>query len=122
MRDPITVAQAILTSIGHRDRNLPPDEELELLARSYLEMTRESGSPAHFFVSLQAAKDYAAARGFPPDRIETARRELSDVLIDARPSSEDPLRWKVRKHDLYVSVARERRLLVVTHAHAPRRK
>lgn len=68
------------------------------------------------YVSLAAAREYAAHERL---RDEEARRELTELAMDARETAE-PGVWRMRRRssglDLQLRVAKEGRLLVVTHA------
>lgn len=74
------------------------------------------GQRGQVFVSLTAAQQHAAARDLP---LETARRELTELLLDAREASDGS--WRARKRSLDVDVSarvsQEGALLVVTYAH-----
>jgi hypothetical protein len=67
------------------------------------------------YVTLTAAEQYARQRGL---RIEEARRELTELLLDARVQDEtSPMRVRARSRltqiDVSARVSREGRLLVV---------
>jgi hypothetical protein len=70
------------------------------------------------YVTLSAARAFARAGGYGEHEIEAARRELTELLLDARQSASDPSRWRARKRstdlDITAIVAREGRLYVVT--------
>lgn len=79
------------------------------------------GSLGQIYVTLRAAEDYAGDERL---RAEEARRELTELLLDARvrdPAAE-PMQVRARSRasgiDLSATVVREGRLLVVTSAHA----
>ena len=77
------------------------------------------GETGCVFVSLRAAEEYARATG---QRVEEARRELTERLLDARRTS-DPATgaegWRYRSRetqlDIGAHVARVGRLAVVVH-------
>lgn len=79
---------------------------------------RRLGTTGHIYVTYAAAATYAAALGLRP---EEARRELTELLLDAtRPENaawETPERWRRRSRnagvDITARVAREGRLAVV---------
>lgn len=74
------------------------------------------------YVTLSAARRFAELGGYGPHEIEAARRELTELLLDAKQSMTDPSRWRARKRstdlDITAIVAREGRLLVVTAVNA----
>ena len=77
-------------------------------------------SRGHVYVTLAAAERYAEERHL---RIEEARRELTEILLDARIGDEGPpmhVRSRSRTAGLDVSatISREGRLLVVVSVHA----
>lgn len=70
------------------------------------------------YVTLSAARRFAEQAGYDEHELEAARRELTELVLDAKQSATDPSQWRVRKRstdlDLTCRVAREGRLLVVT--------
>ncbi|MGN6103724.1 MAG: hypothetical protein ACTHU0_01340 [Kofleriaceae bacterium] len=76
----------------------------------------------HVFVSLAAAREYARYEGLQE---EQARRELTDLLLDAREVSGEPGMWRTRKRsvglDIKVRVVVEGRLHVVVRVHVRER-
>lgn len=77
------------------------------------------GDRGQVYVTLAAAEQYAEARRLS---IEAARRELTELLLDARPHASDPAAWRARSRttqiDITARVVIEGRLLVVVSAHA----
>lgn len=77
------------------------------------------------YVTLAAARQYAAARKL---REEEARRELTELLLDARPLDEPNCdgteAWRYRSRpkglDISAHVSREGRLAVVVHVRVRR--
>lgn len=117
------IAHHILAQAGQPDPQPPPLDQLAELAREYLRLApgaRETLSdvPA-LFVSLGAAREFGAAMRHAND--ETARRRLTELLVDAKQSATDPAEWRYRNRataiDITAHVAVEGRLLVVTHVH-----
>ena len=101
-------------------RPVPPQlrSELAELGAAYLELARAARSqPRQIYVTLAAAREYARAVG--ADGVEDARRELTELLLQARPKAGDPSRWRLREPDLDARVAidDQARLAVVTHIH-----
>lgn len=74
------------------------------------------------YVTLSAARSFARAGGYGEHELEAARRELTELLLDARQSTTDPSRWRMRRRatdlDITAIVAREGRLYVVTSVNA----
>jgi hypothetical protein len=74
------------------------------------------------YVTLAAARRFRELGGYGEHELETARRELTELLLDAKQSTADPSRWRARRRatdlDLTAIVAREGRLLVVTSVNA----
>jgi hypothetical protein len=101
-RAPEQIAHAILQQAGRvddADREMPSDEDLAVLARAYLaQIDPATVDRARLFVSLAAAKEFAAATGRGPEGLEAARRELAEHLLRAKRSTEDPTSWRVRPH------------------------
>jgi hypothetical protein len=101
-------------------RPVPPQLRAALaeLGEAYLELARAARSqPRQIYVTLAAAHEYARAIG--AEGIEDARRELTELLLQARPKMGDPSRWRLREPDLSARVAidEKARLAVVTHIH-----
>lgn len=73
------------------------------------------GAEGQVFVSLRAAEQWLDANDFTG--IEEARRDLTELLLDAYRTDGDPelvrYRSKAQRLDLYARIAREGRLLVV---------
>ena len=65
------------------------------------------------YVSLAAAQQYASARRLQP---EEARRQLTELLLDAKPRDDGSYRARSRSTqiDITARVAVEGRLLVIT--------
>lgn len=127
MTDAEKIAQTILARLGElRAGKLPPDRQsmalvdLEPLARainaSSAGETLSSTGPV--YVSHAAAVEYAREEDIG---LEPARRELTELLLDARQVPGDPTQWRMRKRstdlDLTARVARDGRLIVVTSVH-----
>lgn len=118
MSDPTRTAHYLLTQSRMPSPRVPPIAELAELARSYL-ATHEDGATLAaqgvVYVSYAAADSYARSEGI---EIEEARRELTELLADAKQSQSDPGKWRFRRKsesvDITARVARDGRLLVVT--------
>lgn len=118
------IAQQILTAEGFdidgREARVPPLGDLAILARDYLRRTEASGPSlaehGPVYVSHAAAVEYARSEDLGT---EPARRELTELLLDARHVGDDESHWRARRRstdlDITVRVARDGRLLVVTH-------
>lgn len=69
------------------------------------------------YVSLAAAREFARAEQITSGD-EAARRELTELLLDAKESLTEPGKWRARKRssgmDVTARVVCEGRLLVVT--------
>lgn len=67
----------------------------------------------HVYVSLAAAEQYQRAMGY--DGIEEARRDLTDIMLDAHRTDTGDVRMRNNKRGLDISarVARDGRLLVI---------
>lgn len=121
MGDPIKTANMILADSGQRPPRLPrlEVEAFAELARAYLAKTGAEtlGGTGRLYVSVSAAREYGAAERITSD--EDARRELHEILLDAKQSTSDQTSWRVRKRstglDITARVASEGPLLVVTH-------
>lgn len=106
---------------------MPPIAELDALARAYEALVDRSTAPnaAPMFVSLAAGKQYLHQAGYRQEAIETARRDLTEILLDARPSQTDPTLWRARRRssgvDISARVVQEGRLLIVTVVNARER-
>lgn len=118
MHDPARTARYLIAQSGHREPRIPPIDELAELSRAYLAATAPGdtlGRSGQILVSLRAAEQYADAEDI--DGLEEARRELTELLIDARPTNEEG-KWRARSRstglDVTARVARDGRLLVVT--------
>lgn len=76
------------------------------------------GQTGQIFVTFAAAKRFIEPGGYEEHEVETARRALTELLIDARQQS-DPQSWRTRKRstklDISAIVQSEGRLLVVTY-------
>lgn len=76
------------------------------------------GAQGQIYVTLAAARQYLEAVDVPGD-IETARRELTELMLDARQNPDDPGAYRARSHatglDLSARVSVEGRLHVVVH-------
>lgn len=128
MSDAHKLAQTIISRVGalRAGRGVNPEhrsipvEQLEALARAHLAANRPAGSTlaeqGTVYVTLAAAREYAAAERIRGE--EEARRELTEILLDASSQSE-PGHWRRRSRgsglDLSAIVAKEGRLMVVTH-------
>ena len=70
------------------------------------------------YVTVTAARSFVEARGYKEHEVEIARRELTELLLDARQRQGDPNMWRARKRstklDISAVVKPEGRLLVVT--------
>lgn len=127
---PSQIAQQILARLGeHRAGKLPPErrtytiEQLEPLARDYLSRTGSTGERLSdygaVYVTLTAARQYGAAERIHDD--ERARRELTELLVDAKPVADRVDQWRMRKRstglDVTARAAKDGGLMVVTHVH-----
>lgn len=74
------------------------------------------GETGQVYVTHEAAVAYARATDLA---LEPARRDLTELLLDAKQSAADPSEWRFRRRsaglDIGVKVARGARLLIVTH-------
>ena len=120
MTDPIKLAQMILAEAGNNRLPRCSPEDLAALARDYLARSGGAatlGQTGRLYVSLAAAREYADAERIAGD--EEARRELHELLLDARQDATDPTSWRMRRRsedlDVTARVAEDGRLLVVTH-------
>lgn len=120
------IAQRILTAEGFaldgRTPKIPDLAELALLARDYLSLTEGAptlGRAGLLYVSHAAAARYAEQEDL---EIEEARRELTELLADARQNESDPTQWRFRRRseglDITCRVAVDGKLLVVTSINA----
>jgi hypothetical protein len=79
------------------------------------------GQTGQIFVTYAAARRFIEPGGYQEHEVETARRALTELLIDARQQS-DPQSWRTRKRstklDISAIVQPEGRLLVVTYVTA----
>jgi len=70
------------------------------------------------YVTQAAARQFLAVRGYQDHEIETARRELTELLLDAKQQPSVAHMWRARKRstklDITAIVKQEGRLLVVT--------
>lgn len=119
-----TIAQQILTADGiarlGKTPRMPPLTDLVELARAHLSLT-ESGAgetlaqAGAVYVSHSAAATYAREEDIG---VEEARRELTELFLDARQVQGDASQWRVRSRsaevDATARVERDGRLLVVT--------
>jgi hypothetical protein len=75
------------------------------------------GQSGQIFVTYAAARKFIEPGGYQEHEVETARRALTELLIDARQQS-DPQSWRTRKRstklDISAIVQADGRLLVVT--------
>lgn len=127
MTDAEKIAQTILARLGElragklsADRHAMALVDLEPLARA---ITAQSGgetlsATGPVYVSHAAAVEYAREEDIA---LEPARRELTELLLDARQVAGDPTQWRMRKRstdlDITCRVARDGRLVVVTTVH-----
>jgi hypothetical protein len=76
------------------------------------------GQTGQIFVTYAAARAFIEPGGYQEHEVETARRALTELLIDARQQT-DPQSWRTRKRstklDISAIVQQEGRLLVVTY-------
>ena len=76
------------------------------------------GQTGQIFVTYAAARSFIEPGGYREHEVETARRALTELLIDARQQT-DPQSWRTRKRstklDISAIVQQEGRLLVVTY-------
>lgn len=118
-RDPAATARYITAQAGMAAPRIPPIDELAALARAYTALVDRSTSPtsAPIYVTLSAAREFAAAVGAGRD-IETARRQLAQLLVHARASESDPTLYRARRRssglDISARVLPDGDLLVVT--------
>jgi hypothetical protein len=75
------------------------------------------GETGQVFVTFAAAKRFLEAAGYKEHEIESARRHLTELLLDARQQT-DACVWRTRKRstklDISAIVEHEGRLFVVT--------
>ena len=75
------------------------------------------GETGQIFVTHAAAKRFLEAAGYEEHEIESARRHLTELLLDAKQQT-DPRVWRTRKRstklDISAIVEHEGRLFVVT--------
>jgi len=75
------------------------------------------GETGQVFVTYAAAQRFLEAAGYKEHEIESARRHLTELLLDARQQT-DPRVWRTRKRstklDISAVVEHEGRLFVVT--------
>ena len=123
MTDPRKTAQRILAEAGQRPPRLPRIEidDFAALARDYLSRTGEAGpnrlgDVGAIYVTMAAARKYGAAERIADD--DLARRELTELLIDAKPDANRPEQWRARRRstglDITATVAQDGRLMIVT--------
>jgi hypothetical protein len=76
------------------------------------------GETGQVYVTLAAARQFMEGAGYEEHELETARRRVTELLLDARPRQADPRMWRARKRstklDLSALVEQEGRLFVVT--------
>ena len=76
------------------------------------------GETGQIYVTAAAARRFLEAREYKEHEMETARRELTELLLDARQLQNDPRTWRARKRstklDISAIVEHEGRLFVVT--------
>lgn len=123
---PSKTAHEILRIAGEaragKSPHLPPIEALETLARAYLAMSDADrlGQAGQVYVSLAAAREYAESERIAGE--ESARRELTELLLDARKREGRDGEWRLRstkeRLDLTAHVVVEGRLYVVVHVNA----
>lgn len=70
------------------------------------------------YVTIAAARRFLEIGGYKEHEVEAARRQLTELLLDARQQQSDPRMWRARKRstklDISAMVAQEGRLWVVT--------
>jgi hypothetical protein len=96
----------------------------EVRMRSVAEPERPTLSETgQIYVTHAAARGWVEAAGYKEHEVESARRELTELLLDAR-QQPDPRMWRARKRstkwDISAIVEHEGRLLVVTFISAQR--
>jgi hypothetical protein len=76
------------------------------------------GETGQIYVTLAAARQFMEGAGYQEHELETARRRVTELLLDARPRQADPRMWRARKRstklDISALVEQEGRLFVVT--------
>ena len=121
--NPIQTARYLLEGSGLAAPKTPPYDELVELARAYLATVDASTAPSqeHWYVPTEAVLEYQAAIR---DRRraasgEAARRELTELLLTARPVPGRDDLWRARRRssglDVSIQAQREGGLLVVRH-------
>lgn len=116
-------AQRILGDLGQlRAGHLVapiPHADLETLAREHLARSSPRvrlADAGQVYVSLSATREYMAWERITGE--ERARRELTELMLDAKESTTAPGRWRARRRatmlDVTAIVAREGALMVVT--------
>lgn len=130
MTTPDKTAARILQQQGYAAPRLPPIEDLAELARAYQRLAGRHADDAagigQVYVTLAAARSYLADMerlGDAPTGIEEARRELTELLLDATTgplhglAAGQPEAWRARSRttglDVSARVAREGRLAIV---------
>jgi hypothetical protein len=76
------------------------------------------GETGQIYVTAAAARRFLEAREYKEHEMETARRELTELLLDARQLQNDPRTWRARKRstklDISAIVEPDGRLFIVT--------
>jgi hypothetical protein len=107
LRDPLKIAEEVMAQARRHNSSMPTDEELDRLARAYVDSTKQPLDPRRLYVSFSAARQFGDLRRIrDPER---ARRQLTELLLYAHPTSSSPGVWRVRRHGLDVTarVARD---------------
>lgn len=113
------IAQQVLTANGivGKEPRIPPLTDLAVLARAYLSLTDGTGptlgEQGQVYCTLAAVEAYANHEDI---RNEEARRELTEILLDARNVEGNQWRFRSRSTglDITARVVHEGRLIVVT--------
>ncbi len=133
MAPPIKTAETLRARIGdQRRKGYDPTlllrgielDDLEALAREVMDSSkRASGGrladAGLVYVTLAAAREFGAVERIHDD--EEARRELTELLADAKQSATDPDKWRAQSRatglDITARVRRDGKLMVVTATH-----
>jgi len=95
-----------ITRRGYGDSAMPSDEDLDRLARAFVDMAKGPPDSRRLYVSFSAAQQFGKKRGIRDP--EGARRQLTALLLHARPTS-SPAVWRVRRdgQDVTARIARD---------------
>jgi hypothetical protein len=105
-RSPLAIAHDIMSQARTHDSAMPSDEDLDRLARAFVDMAKGPPDSRRLYVSFSAAQQFGKKRGIRDP--EGARRQLTALLLHARPTS-SPAVWRVRRdgQDVTARIARD---------------